>query len=87
MVGVSAIDTSVAGVTVRVVAPDTFPDFAVIVVLPRALPFAWPGVYIGDPESGTVEPATAAASTTVATFVSDEVQFTNLVRSLVVLSE
>ncbi len=36
LVGVIAMDTSVAGVTVRVVDPDMLPDVAVIVVDPVA---------------------------------------------------
>jgi hypothetical protein len=73
LVGVIAIDTSVAGVTVRVVAPDMLPDVAVIVVDPVATEEA--------------DPLELAALLIVATPVSDELQVTAVVRSCVVLSE
>ncbi len=87
LVGEIAIDTSVAGVTVRVVDPVTLPDDAVIIVLPTALPLACPGLYIVDVSCVDVPEETAVASTTVAMFVSDEAQVTEAVRSFVVLSE
>ncbi len=40
--GVTAMDTKVAAVTVRVVEPDTLPDVAVIVVVPAAIDVARP---------------------------------------------
>ena len=45
-VGVTAIDTSVAGVTVRVVDPDMLPDVAVIVDVPAAAEVASPELFI-----------------------------------------
>ena len=42
LVGVTAMDTSVAGVTVSVVVPDILPDVAVIVVEPAATEVANP---------------------------------------------
>jgi hypothetical protein len=73
LVGVIAMDTSVAGVTVRVVDPDMLPDFAVIVVDPVA--------------TGVADPLEPAALLIVATSGLDELQVTAVVRSCVVLSE
>ncbi len=73
LVGVIAIDTSVAGVTVRVVDPDMLPDVAVIVVDP-----------VATEEANPLEPA---ALLIVATARADELQVTAVVRSCVVLSE
>jgi hypothetical protein len=67
------MDTSVAGVTVRVVDPDMLPDAAVIVVDPVAM--------------GEANPLEPAALLIVATSVSDELQVTAVVRSCVVSSE
>jgi hypothetical protein len=72
LVGVTAMDTSVAGVTVRVVDPDVLPDVAVIVVEPAA-------TEVADP----LEPT---ALLMVATPVLDELQVAVVVRSCVVLS-
>jgi hypothetical protein len=66
LVGVIAMDTSVAGVTVRVVDPETSPDVAVIDVEPAATEVASP-----------LEPAVLL---TVATPVEDELQVTAVVR-------
>lgn len=44
--GVTAMDTSVAGVTVKVLDPDTLPKVAVTVVLPTLVPLATPEVLI-----------------------------------------
>jgi hypothetical protein len=70
--GVTAMDTSVAGVTVSVVDPDTFPSAAEIVVEPAAIEVATP-----------LEPAALliAADDVV------DAQVTAVVRSCVVLSE
>jgi hypothetical protein len=73
LVGVTAMDTSVAGVTVRVVEPDILPDFAVTVVEPVATEVANP-----------LEPA---ALLMVATAAADELQVTAAVRFCVELSE
>ena len=72
-VGVTARDTSVAGVTVRVVEPAMLPDVAVIVVEPTATEVARP-----------LEPA---ALLIVAMAVLDELQVTAAVRFWVVPSE
>ncbi len=72
-VRVIEMDTSVAGVTVRVVDPDMLPDVAVIVVDP-----------VATAEANPLEPA---ALLIVATPVLDELQVTAVVRSCVVLSE
>ena len=72
-VGVTAMDTRVAGVTVRIVDPETLPNVAVIVDVPAATEVAFP-----------LEPE---ALLMVATDVTDELQVTNVVRSCVVLSE
>ena len=44
LVGVIAMDTSVAEVTVTIVDPDLFPDFAVIFAWPGAVAFVCPGL-------------------------------------------
>jgi hypothetical protein len=65
--GVSAIDTTVAGVTVKVIADDvTLPSAAVIWVVPVA--------------TGCATPADPAALLMVATAEVAEVQVTRLVR-------
>jgi hypothetical protein len=71
--GVTARDTSVAGVTDSVVDPDTLPNAAVIVVAPAAAEVATP-----------LEPA---ALLITAMLVDDELQATAFVKSCVVLSE
>jgi len=73
LVGVTAMDMSVAGVTVRAVDPDILPDVAAIVVKPAAAAVASP-----------LEPAAPLMD---ATAVTDEFQVTVVVRSCVVLSE
>ncbi len=73
LTGVTAIDVSVAAVTVRVVDRDMLPDVALIVVEPVATAVANP-----------LEPA---ALLIVATSVLDELQVTAVVRFCVVLSE
>ncbi len=70
--GVTAIDVSVALVTVSVAVPDMELEAAVIVVVPAAKPIAVPFV-------GTI-------SLTVATLVEDEVQLTLLVTSFILPS-
>lgn len=71
--GVIARDTSVAGVTVSDVDPETLPKAALIVVAPAASDVARP-----------LEPAVLLM---VAMDVVDELQVTEVVRSWVVLSE
>jgi hypothetical protein len=71
LAGVTAMDTSIAEVTVRVADPDMLPDVAVIVVEPTATDVAKP-----------LEPA---ALLTAATPAADEFQVTDVVRSCVVL--
>ena len=73
LVGVIAMDTSAAGVTVKVVDPEMLPDTAVIVVDPVATEAANP-----------LEPV---ALLIVATPVLVELQVTAVVRFCVVLSE
>jgi hypothetical protein len=73
LIGVTAIDVSVAAVTVRVVDPDILPDVALIVVEPVA--------------TGVANPWDPAALLMVATPVLDELQVTAVVRFCVVLSE
>ena len=67
------MDTSVAGVTVRVVEFDKPPDVAVIVVEPAA--------------TGVANPLKPAALLMVATDAADELQVTVVVRFCVELSE
>jgi hypothetical protein len=71
--GVIAMDTRVALVTVNVVAPETLPDVAVIVLLPA--------------ETEVADPSEFAALLIVATPEFEELQVTAVVRSCVVLSE
>ena len=73
LVGVIAMDTSVAEVTVRVVDPDMLPDVAVIVVEPAAAEVANP-----------LEPVVLLMA---ATAVLDEFQVTVVDRFCVVLLE
>jgi hypothetical protein len=73
LIGVTAIDTSVAEVTVSVVNPDILPDVAVIVVEPAATDVA--------------KPLELAALLMDATPAVDELQVTAVVRFCVVLSE
>jgi hypothetical protein len=70
--GVIASEMSVAGVTVIVIDPEIFPNVAFTFAVPEILPFACPGLPVVS---------------TVATLVLDELQTTDAVRSLVVLSE
>ena len=73
LVGVTAIDLSVAAVTVRVVDPDIDPDVAVIVVEPVA--------------AGVANPFEPTALLMVATPVLDELQVVVVVRFWVLPSE
>ncbi len=73
LVGFTAMDTSVAEVTVSVIDPAILPDVAVIVVEPAATEVANP-----------LEPD---ALLMAATAEVDELQVTVIVRSCVVLSE
>jgi hypothetical protein len=73
LIGVTAMDTSVAEVTIKEVVAEILPDAAVIVVCPVATEVANP-----------LEPA---ALLMVATAVSDEPQVTDAVKSCVVPSE
>ena len=72
MSGVTAIETSVADVTVSLAEPETFPDVAVMIVLPAATDATIP-----------LEPA---ALLIVATDVARELHVTDPVRSCVELS-
>jgi hypothetical protein len=71
--GVTAMDTSVAGVTVSVVDPDVLPNVAVIVVEPA--------------DADVASPLETAVLLMAATPAADEFQVTDAVRSCVVLSE
>jgi hypothetical protein len=73
LAGVTARDTSVAGVTVRVDEPEMPPDVAVIAVVPGA--------------SDAARPLDPAVLLIVAAEVFVELQVTVVVRSWVVLSE
>lgn len=73
LVGVIAMETSVAGVTVSVAVPETLPDVAVIVVEPAATDVTFP-----------LEPAALLMAATAAV---DDFHITVVVRSCVVLSE
>ncbi len=67
LAGVTATDTSVAEVTVRLVEPEMLPEAAVMVVLPTAADEAFP-----------LEPAVLLIA---ATEEADELQVTDAVRS------
>jgi hypothetical protein len=71
--GVIAVETSVAGITVRLVDPETVPEAAVIIVEPKAIEVA--------------RPLDPAALLIVATEGGDELHTTEPVRSCVVLLE
>jgi len=73
LVGVTDRDTSVAGVTVSTVDPETLPNAAMIVVEPAASEVATP-----------LEPAVLLI---VAMLVEDELHVTAFVKSCVLLSE
>jgi hypothetical protein len=73
LLGVTDRETSVAGVTVRVVEPDMLPDVAVIAVEPVAIEVANP-----------LEPDVLLIAATAAV---DEFHITVVVRSCVVSSE
>ncbi len=73
LVGLTAMDTSVAEVTVSAVDPDIPPDVPVIVVEPAATEVA--------------NPLELAALLMVATPETDEFQVTDVVKFCVVLSE
>ena len=73
LVGVTAMDASVAAVTVRVDDPEMSPDVAVMVVVPAVREVAIPFV-----------PVTLLM---VALLTSEELQVTDVVRSCVLLSE
>jgi hypothetical protein len=73
LAGVTAMDTSVAEVTVSVVDPDMLPDVAVIVVEPAA--------------TDEARPLDPAALLMAATPVADEFQVTAVVSTCFELSE
>ena len=73
LIGVIAMDTSVAEVTVRTVDPDTSPDVAVMVVEPE--------------DAEVARPLVPAVLLMAATAVAEEFQVTVVVISCVVLSE
>ena len=88
LVGVTSMDTSVAGVTESALDPDLFPHHAEIVVLPTVLPVTCPALWIAPVKSDARTPlAVLVELSTVATVVSDEDQVTDAVTSFVVLSE
>ena len=68
--GSTAIDSSVAAVTVNVVEPEMLPSVAVIVLLPTA--------------TGVAKPLEFAALLIVAVTVLEELQITDVVMSCVV---
>ncbi len=80
LVGVTAIDTSVADVTFSVIDPQMPPRVALIIVLPMplAITVICPGEFTAD--------AVKLAELIVATLVSVEIHVAEVVRSCVVLS-
>lgn len=92
LVGVIAMDRSVAEVTVTVVDPDVPPELAVIFALPEPVAFKCPGLRaaLDLSASGVENPSNSATSVPGATFKAskvDDVHVTDEVRSFVVLSE
>jgi hypothetical protein len=87
LVGVTSMDTSVAGVTERVLDPQVLPHDALIVVLPTVLPITCPALCAPDKSEARTPFAALVELSTVATVVSDEAQVTDAVMSFVVLSE
>jgi hypothetical protein len=90
-VGVIAIDTSVADVTVTIVDPDLFPQNAQIFALPVHVAFVLPGLryeleYAADDGVNPVNCATSVPDATSISSTDEEVQVTDDVRSCVVLS-
>ena len=73
LAGITVIKTRAAGVTVRVVEPEILPDLAVIVVVLAAFEVAFP--------------FDLATLLIVATDLVEELQFTDVVMSFVLLSE
>jgi hypothetical protein len=93
LVGVIAMDTSVAEVTVTVVDPDVPPQLAMICALPDPTAFKCPGLLSAFDALSAVaveNPSNSATSVPDATFKAskvDAVHVTDDVRSCVVLSE
>ena len=92
LVGVIAIDMSVAEVTVTTVDPDMFPHFAQIFALPVRVAVVLPGLrseleYAAVDEENPVNRATSVPDAASASSTAEEVQVTVDVRSCVVLSE
>ena len=92
LVGVIAMDTSVAEVTVTMVDPDMFPHFPQIFALPVCVACAYPGLryeleYAADDEESPANCATSVPDATFKESTADVVQVTVDVRSCVVLSE
>jgi hypothetical protein len=86
LVGVTAMDTSVAEVTVTSVDPDMLPHFPQILALPECVAVTCPAGFVElSPEE--YNPVNLASSMPDATSTADEVQVTDDVRSCVVLSE
>jgi hypothetical protein len=90
--GVTAIEISVAGVTVTCAVPDIFPHCAVISASPGCMAIVCPGLRLASAAPSTEKddvvvptPFPPDAISTVST--SDEVHMTDEVRSVVVLSE
>ncbi len=87
LAGVTARVTSVALETVSVVLLEVLPDVAVMVVVPEFFPYAYARPLLPANTVVVESPVALAATLTVDTFVLDELQVTESVRSLVVLSE
>lgn len=90
LVGLTAIDTSVALVTEIVVEPEVLPDVAVTVVEPAFFPYAYafPLVVVFGAVWLSMAISVEAVATSVdAMLVSNELQVTDAVMSLVVPSE
>jgi hypothetical protein len=92
LVGVTAMDTSTAGVTVTSVNPQILPHFAVILAWPGRMALIFPGLRTAlafhISEAGdAVRPATSVPDTTSTALASDDIQVTTDVMSFVVLSE
>jgi hypothetical protein len=92
LVGVIAMDTSVAEVTVTIVDPDMLPEFAVIFALPERVAFVRPALrsvleFSAVDAENPVNCATSVLDARFKASTADEVHVTVDVRSCVVLSE
>ena len=88
LAGVTVMDTSVALVTVIGVLLEVFPNVALTFAWPALIPYAYAcPVPLCDSIAIVALAEVAATALNLVTVVSDELQVTDAVRSVVVLSE